>query len=75
MITMLTRKERTIAVFNCIWFGVLPSWVYEKKCHYTGHFTYTTHLIHNLKIVKLLILKQEPEKHHNFYRSKAKYFR
>ena len=72
---MLTRKERSVAIFNCIWFGVMPSWVYEKKCHYKGHFTYRTHLVHNLKIAKLLIVDQVPERHHNFHRSKAKYFR
>ena len=72
---MLTIKERTRAVFNCLWFGFMPSCVYEKKCHYKGHFTYRTHLVHNLKIAKLLIDNQVPERHHNFHRSKAKYFR
>lgn len=72
---MLTLKQRSIAVFNCIYFGVVPSYVYEKKCHYSGSFTYLEHLVHNLRIAKLLVTFKEPEKYHNFYKSKAKYFR
>lgn len=72
---LLTRKERIKAVFNCMWFGIMPSWVYEKECHYVGHFNYFSHLIHNFNIAKLLVLKKELENHHTFYKSKVKYFR
>lgn len=75
VITMLTRKERAVAIFNCLWFGIMPYWIYEKKCHYKGHFTYMGHLVHNLKIAKSLVLNTVPERYHNFHRSKAKYFR
>lgn len=72
---MLTLKQRSKAIFNCFYFGIMPSWVYEKKCHYTGHFTYYSHLKHNLNIARLLVCHQEPERHHAFYKAKAKYTR
>jgi hypothetical protein len=72
---MLTLKQRSIAVFNCIYFGVVPSYVYEKKCHYSGSFTYLGHLKHNTKVAFRLITFKEPLKYHNFFKAKAKYFR
>lgn len=72
---MLTLKQRSIAIFNCFYFGIMPSWVYEKDCHYTGHFTYYTHLKHNLDVARRLITYIEPEKYHNFFKAKARYIR
>lgn len=72
---MLTLKQRSIAILNCIYFGVMPYWVYEKECHYVGQFTYYTHLKHNLNMARLLITGTEPEKYHNFFKAKARYIR
>lgn len=78
---MLTRKERCKAIFNCLWFGLLPSWVYEKECHYKSHNdegtdTYWNHAKMNLRAAKYLILCQEHECTHEFHKTKwKKYFR
>ena len=55
---MLTKKQRLKAIFNCLWFGILPSYIYEKECHYKKHgdgenaFTYFDHLKLNMIILK-----------------------
>ena len=75
---MLTRKERLYAVFKCVYFGILPSWFYEKECHYTrngdgmGIKNYLDHLILNFYIIKSLVLKTEHECTHNFHKLKIK---
>lgn len=75
---LLTRKERCYAIFKSLYFGILPSWVYEKECHYKrggegiGIQTYYEHLILNLLIVKCLIFKTEHECTHNFHKIKIK---
>ena len=54
---MLTCKERLYAIGKALYFGILPSWFYEKKCHYLENGegmsikSYTDHLIMNLFIV------------------------
>jgi hypothetical protein len=40
-------KIRLLAIFNCIYFGILPSWVYEKVKHYDC--SYIQHLVINLR--------------------------
>lgn len=77
---MLTKKQRARAIFNSLYFGIVPSWFYEKKCHYKrfndeGVNNYFSHLKLNLIIVKCLILKTEHECTHDFHKGKVKYFR
>ncbi len=38
---------RIRAIVCCLWFGVMPSWVYEVKCHYKDGWC--SHLFRNLK--------------------------
>lgn len=77
-IIMLTKKERLYAIFKALYFGIVPSWCYEKKCHYLeygenmGIKTYLDHLFLNLLIVKCLILKTEHESTHRFHKMKIK---
>ena len=77
----LTKIERAKAIFNCLWFGLLPSWIYEKECHYKIHHdegttTYLSHLFMNLRTAKYLILCKEYECTHEFHKVKwKKYFR
>ena len=79
---MLTKKQRLKAIFNCLWFGILPSYIYEKECHYKKHgdgenaFSYFDHLKLNMIILKCLIFKTEHECTHSFHKTKwKKYFR
>ena len=73
---MLTKKQRLKAIFNCLWFGILPSWVYEKECHYKYSQTYFNHLKYNLTLAKDLILSRENPAYHSFHKTKwKKYFR
>ena len=75
---MLTNKERKYAIVKALYFGILPSWFYEKNCHYLKNGegmnikTYLDHLIMNLYIVKSLVLKTEHESTHNFHKMKIK---
>lgn len=76
---MLTIKQRFRAVFNCLYFGILPYWLYEKRCHYKGGKdvgeTYFEHLKMNLLTAKFLILRKEHPCTHKFHKQKCKYFR
>lgn len=73
---MLTIRQRLIAIFNCLWFGILPSWVYEKECHYQYTQTYLNHLKYNLKLAKDLFLFCENPSLNSFHLIKwKKYFR
>ena len=75
---MLTNKERKYAIVKALYFGILPSWFYEKNCHYLKNGegmnikTYLDHLVMNLYIVKSLVLKTEHESTHNFHKMKIK---
>ncbi len=73
---MLTTKERGYAIFKAIYFGVLPSWFYEPKCHYQLEgedlYTYWQHLMMNLRIVRSLVRKTEHECTHKFHKMKVK---
>lgn len=75
---MLTSKERKFAILKALYFGILPSWFYEKNCHYLKNGegmnikTYLDHLVMNLYIVKSLILKTEHECTHDFHKIKVK---
>lgn len=73
---MLTTKERGYAIFKAIYFGALPSWFYEPKCHYQSEGediqTYWQHLIINMYIIRSLILKTEHESTHRFHKMKVK---
>lgn len=51
-------RMRIKAVFCCLYFGLLPSWVYETRCHYSsaaisGGMTYWEHLKINLRRARL----------------------
>lgn len=78
---LLTKKERIFAIFKCVYFGILPYWVYEKTCHYrkTGEgcevYTYLDHLKMNYYTARSLLLKTEHECTHDFHKAKCKYFR
>ena len=74
---MLTNKQRFYAIFKAFYFGVLPSWFYEKNCHYSDGegmdvFEYYEHLKINLLIVKSLVNKTEHPSTHDFHRIKVK---
>ena len=75
---MLTRKQRVYAILKSIYFGILPSWFYEPKCHYQidgegeNVQTYWQHLVMNMYIVRSLILKTEHECTHRFHKMKVK---
>lgn len=75
---MLTRKERQYAILKSIYFGLMPSWFYEKKCHYAENGegmnikNYREHLLLNALIVKSLIMKTEHECTHDFHKIKVK---
>ena len=73
---MLTRKERCYAIMKSVYFGLLPSWFYEKECHYKkdgecigGYFG---HLWINVLVVKSLLMKTEHESTHGFHKLKIK---
>lgn len=74
---MLTTRERFYAILKSLYFGILPSWFYEKECHYLQNGegmnikSYLDHLIINLIIVKCLILKTEHECTHDFHKLKV----
>ena len=78
---MLTTKQRARAIFNSLYFGIMPSCVYEKTCHYKRNgenmevWSYWQHLEVNLLIAKHLIMKTEHPSTHNFHKGKVKYFR
>lgn len=75
---MLTKKERLFAIFKALYFGVCPSWFYEKNCHYLKDGegmnirSYLDHLIINLYIIKSLVLKTEDSSTHKFHKIKVK---
>lgn len=50
---------RLRAIFCCLYFGVVPSFVYEPKCHHNG--TYLTHLKLNLEMVLIWLFFQETQ--------------
>lgn len=75
---LLSTRERAYVIFKCCYFGILPSWFYEKDCHYLrngegeGITSYPKHLWLNLIMVKCLLLKTEHECTHNFHKMKVK---
>ena len=79
---MLSLRQRGYAIFKSLYFGILPSWFYEKHCHYSDNGegmnikTYLQHLWLNLIIVKCLVLKTEHECTHDFHKMRVnKWFR
>ena len=34
---MLSLRQRGYAIFKSLYFGILPSWFYEKHCHYSDN--------------------------------------
>lgn len=75
---MLTNKQRFYAIFKAFYFGVIPSWFYEKECHYAENGegmninSYKEHLIINLYIIKSLVMRTEHECTHRFHKMKVK---
>lgn len=49
---------RLRAIWCCIWFGLVPWPVYERKCHYSG-MTYIQHLMLNVEFVAIWITGKE----------------
>ena len=74
----MNKRERAYAIFKALYFGFIPSWFYEKECHYAKNGegmdikTYLDHLLINLFIVKSLILKTEHESTHKFHKMRIK---
>lgn len=74
----MTFNERLYAIFKCFYFGLLPSWWYEKDCHYANSAegevlsNYFEHLKMNLLIVKHLIVKTEHPSTHRFHKMKIR---
>ena len=74
----LTTKERSFAIFKALYFGIIPSSLYEKECHYLKDGenmsvkSYKDHLLINLYIVRSLIKKTEHESTHDFHKMKVK---
>ncbi len=52
----LTLKLK--AICSCVWFGIMPYWVYENECHYDN---YLSHLVFNLKYMFKWILNDIDE--------------
>lgn len=75
---MLTTKERCYAISKAAYFGILPSWFYEKKCHYLEDGegmnvkSYVDHLCMNMRIIRSLARKSEHPCTHSFHRMKVK---
>lgn len=75
---MLTGKQRVYAIFKSLYFGFIPSWFYEKDCHYAedgesmNMKNYSNHLIMNIRIAKRLVMRTEPERTHEFHKMKIK---
>lgn len=63
---MLLRLK---SIFDCLWFGIMPSFIYEETCHY-GDYGWYNHLKLNLGLAWKLITYQE-----NPTYKKATYFR
>ena len=57
---------------------MIPSWFYEKECHYAKNDegmninNYKEHLVINLYIIKSLIMRTEHECTHKFHKMKVK---
>jgi len=64
---------RIRAIFNFLYFGLMPSWVYERTCHY--RCTYWQHLKMNLCGARDWILGYENEDDVAFVLQPCKYFR
>ena len=50
---------RIRAIFCCIYFSIVPWWIYEKKKHYGTN--YLKHMKLNLTQIKVWLLKQETQ--------------
>ena len=79
---MLTRKQRCYAIWKCLYFGIVPSCVYEPKCHYANEAegypieSYFGHLWMNMLIIKHLLKGTEHPSTHRFHKMKVtKWFR
>ena len=57
---------RARAIFCCIYFSLMPWWIYEKKKHYRR--TYWKHIKLNFGQIRLWILKQETQEDIDFER-------
>ena len=55
---------RIRAIFCCIYFSIVPWWIYEKKKHYRR--TYWKHLKLNFGQIKTWLLKQETQEDIDF---------
>ncbi len=51
MRTWRRLKFRPLAIFYCLFYGILPWFLYEKECHYKG-MSYLEHLIMNLDVIR-----------------------
>lgn len=59
---------RLRAIASALWFGILPWWLYESKCHYQG-MAYRAHLWMNLKMTARWASFREDEEDRDFERS------
>lgn len=74
---MLSRSERNYAILKCLYFGILPSFTYEKNCHYArngegmGVSNYLGHLRINMLMAKSLVMRTEHPCTHEFHKMKV----
>lgn len=74
----MNNKERFYAILKCLYFGIMPSWWYEKECHYADSKEgyelrdYWEHLKMNMLIIKCLLRKSEHPSTHRFHKMKVK---
>ena len=54
------------AIFCCLYFSILPWWIYENKKHYRR--TYCKHIKLNFSQIKVWILSQETQEDIDFER-------
>ncbi len=70
---MLLRMK---AIFDCLWFGLLPYWVYEEEPHYgRGIKNYLNHAALNYTLAKAWIKGKEDEEDRELAAKVTRYFR
>jgi hypothetical protein len=59
---------RTKAILNALWYGIMPSWVYEDSPHYAPDWGYRQHLQANLCVAWRWLTWREDEDDREFER-------
>lgn len=64
---------KAMAIFNCVYFAVMPWWVYEENCHHKT--TYWKHLLINLQYAGDWLNGNITQDDVDFVSTPVKYFR